>query len=84
MTPKVVIYFDKNGDWQAFAEGDVEVFCVDDGTPPDRTFRMSPEPIPSGMIGDEIGYSGDGSPAEIRALRAKAELSGERHLKPIE
>ena len=81
---KVVIYFDKNGDWQAFADGDVEVYCVDDGTPPDRVFKMAPKPIPSGMLDNNAGYTGDNSPAEARALKAKAEIEGKPHLKPVE
>ena len=77
---RVVIHQDETGWPVVYADGEVEVFWVDEGAPDDRTYKMSPEPVPDGILDAEHGYMDDGTAASIKAERAKRELAGERHL----
>lgn len=80
---RVVIRFDEGGGFAVYADDGVEVFTVCDFTPEDRVYRMSPEPVPEGMIGDGVGHKDDGSPASVRAQAALAKIEGRPHLAAV-
>ena len=83
MKPRVAVYINEDGSFDVYADDGVEVYSVCDWAPNDRLYLMSPEEIPEGMLGGEVGFLGDGSPAETRAKRAASVLSGESHLKVV-
>jgi hypothetical protein len=83
MKPRVAVYINEDGSFDVYADDGVEVYSVCDWAPNDRLYLMSPEEIPEGMLDGEFGFLGDGSPAETRAKRAAAVISGESYLKVV-
>ena len=81
--PRVAIYQDLSGILTVYSDGDVEVLWVDERFPEDRSYRMSPAPIPPGLINENPGHKDDGSPAAARLHRAVNELQGKPHLKDV-
>lgn len=67
---RVAIHYDEHGNPTVYADEGVEVYSVCDYTPSDRLYLMSPAPIPRGLLDGPVGFAGDGSAAEGRAVMA--------------
>ncbi|MCW2309703.1 hypothetical protein [Rhodobium gokarnense] len=83
MAKRVVIWQDGDRWLTVFADEGVEVFWVDEGAKADRTYKMTPSPVPEGLLDDEYGYADDGSAASIRANRAMAAIEGRPFLQAV-
>lgn len=73
---RVALVYDENGNVELYADPGVTVISVCDHTPGDRLYRVSPQPIPEGMLAGPIGYAGDETRADRianAALEAVAE-----------
>lgn len=73
--PRVALSYDTDGNVTVYADADVEIISVCDHTPHDRLYRLSPAPIPDGMLDGPIGYSGDGSRSEMIVCAASDALN---------
>jgi hypothetical protein len=74
--PTVVIYSDFDGNTCVFADPGVDVFWVDEVTPEDRTYQMSPGPIPESLVDETVGHKDDGSPASRKARTLERRIEG--------
>lgn len=74
--PTVVLHIDALGNVEVFADGEVDVIWVSDLAPNDRCYRATPEPIPAGLIDEEVGHQGDGSPAAAKLSKFIKEAYG--------
>ena len=86
--PICVIHKDQDGNQSLYFTEGVLAFWVEETCPDDRVFQSSLQLTHEqivGLIGTDsvIGKSGDGSAAEVRALRAVAEFEGKRHLTDV-
>ena len=82
-TPRVVIHQQDDGSISVLADPGPDVYWVDDRTPSDRIYQMSPDPIPDRMLEGHVGHGGDGSPAETRAHACVAAMEGRPHLSVV-
>ena len=80
---RAVIHWRNDGSFAVYADDGVEVISVSDFAPDDRLYRMSPDPIPDDLLDGPVGHIGDGSAAEVKAIRVIKELHGESHLQEV-
>lgn len=80
----VIVHTNADGFVDVHFQGDVTVLLVDERAPDDLVYQLTCPSIPQKTLDliacQTIGHAGDGSAAEIRALRALAETEGHAHL----
>lgn len=74
---RVVVHFDETGFIRTYADDGAEIYWVDERCPNDRVYRATPDAIPDDMLGGSIGFAGDRSASEIKAVKLVKELKGE-------
>ena len=73
---RVALVYDEAGNVEVYADKGVTIISVCDHTPGDRLYRLTPAPIPDGMLDGHIGHAGDETQAD-RLANAAAEAIAE-------
>lgn len=77
----VLIHFDDQGNLDSVYcnRHQVNIIIRDDACENDVLYKMqSPDPVPPNLMEGNIGYKGDGSPADIKSIRLERELNGQK------
>jgi hypothetical protein len=65
---RVVIDFEKNGNFSIYSDPEVEVICREEHMPDEGLYRFGTYAIPEDWLRDKsIGFWGDGSEEDMRA-----------------